>query len=70
MVIPAGGHALLQDAMIHDDPDAGGLGPSGGLVVDNAFLEPEARNFQADQVLDDLGHVFGGAKNVDKVDFR
>ena len=65
-----GSHAFLQNAVIHDDLDAGGFGLSGGFVMDNAFLEPEARDFEADDVLNDSGDVFGGAEDVDQVDFR
>ena len=39
-------------------------------MVDDAFLEPEARDFEADDVLNDGGDVFGGAEDVDEVDFR
>jgi len=69
-VFPAGGHAFFQDAVVLDDFDAGGFGPAGRFVVDDAFLEPEVGDFEADDVFDDCGDEGGSAEDVDEVDVR
>jgi len=69
-LFPAGGHALFQDAVVLDYFDSGGLGPAGGFVVDYPFLEPEVRDFEADDVFDDFGDIRGSTEDVDEVDVR
>ena len=62
------GQALFEEAVVHDDFDASGFGFGGGFLVDNAFLQPEVRDFETDDFVDDFGDVLGAAEDVDELD--
>lgn len=61
--------AFLEEAVVHDDLDAGGFGFGGGFVVNDAFLEPEVGDFEAYDGVDDFGDVLGAAEDVDELNF-
>lgn len=60
--------AFFEEAVVHDDFDAGGLGFGGGYLVDDTFLKPEVWNFEADDGVDDFGDMLGAAEDVDELD--
>ena len=51
MQVPASGHAVFEDAAVHHDLDACGLGLRRGFLVDYALLQPEIGNLQPDDVV-------------------
>ena len=63
------GEALLEEAVVHDNFDAGGLGFGGGFLVDDAFLQPEVGDLEADDFVDDGGDVLGTTEDVDELNF-
>src|SRR5207302_6164057 len=55
-------------AAVHDDFDAGRLGPRGGRVVADSELHPYDRSADRDRGFDDLRRLGFRAKDIDHVD--
>ncbi len=59
---------LAEDAIVLDAFHPCLPGAGDGVVVNHAVLQPEIRDAETDHVINDCGHVLGGAKHIDKVD--
>jgi len=57
-----------KDAVILDALYAGGFGARDSLLVYDSVLEPEIRDAEANDVVDDGRHIFRGTEYVDEVD--
>ena len=64
------GSVAAEDAVVLDALDAGRLGAGDRLVMDDAVLQPEIGNPQANHLVHDARHMLGGTEDVDQVDLR
>lgn len=55
-------------AAIHDGKYSRIRGPLRGLIVDDAVLEPNCGDPQADALIDDRGNMLGAPEDIDNVD--
>ncbi len=59
---------LLVEAAIHHNLDARSLSQSGRLIVDHAFLQPEVRDLQSDDIVDDTWNKLRSAEDIHQID--